>query len=132
MFYVVSEETYQDGEVIIEEGTSGDWVYVVQTGSVEISKTIQGKKFILAMLGPGEVFGELGFLGNVTRTATARAAGETSVGLIDRAMLDSQFNKLSSEFRTILTAVVQRFKQMLIEPSSCHPVKRLELRRPCL
>jgi CRP/FNR family cyclic AMP-dependent transcriptional regulator len=112
MFYVASEETYHDGDIIIEEGSSGDWVYVVQSGTVEISKTIKGKKFIVTMLGPGEIFGELGFLGGLARTATARAIGETTVGVIDRAFLDKEFNKLSADFRAILAEVVKRFKQM--------------------
>ena len=43
MFNIASEETYQDGQVIIKEGTTGDWVYVVLSGSVEISKTVEGK-----------------------------------------------------------------------------------------
>ena len=113
MSHIASEETYQDGEIIIEEGTSGDVVYTVRSGTVEISKTIRGQKFILTMLEPGAVFGELGFLGGITRTATARAIGETSIGIIDRAFLDEEFNKLSSDFRTILLAVVKRYKQMV-------------------
>ncbi len=112
MFYIASEEDYQDGEIIIEEGTSGDWVYVVQSGKVEISKKIGGKKLVVSMLGPGEVFGELGFLGGGTRTATVRAIGEASIGIVDRAFLDKEFNRVSSEFRAILVAVVKRFKQM--------------------
>ncbi|MBW1742799.1 MAG: TIGR02266 family protein [Deltaproteobacteria bacterium] len=112
MLITASDELYQDGDIIIEEGSSGDWVYVVNSGTVEISKTIDGKKYIVAKLGPGEVFGELAFLGSVPRTATARAIGETSVGILDRTYLDSEYNKLSSEFRTVLSALVKRFKQM--------------------
>jgi uncharacterized protein (TIGR02266 family) len=112
MLITASEEVYQDGDIIIEEGTSGDWVYVIHSGNVEISKTIEGKKYIVAKLGPGEVFGELGFLGTVQRTATARAIGETCVGVIDRTYLDGEYNKLSSEFRAVLNALVNRFKQM--------------------
>jgi uncharacterized protein (TIGR02266 family) len=113
MFKTASEEDYREGDVIIQEGSSGDWIYVVLSGTVEISKKIGGQKHVVAMLGPGEVFGELGFLGNITRTATARAVGEVSVGIIDRTFLDDEFNKLSPEFRAILVALVKRFKQML-------------------
>ena len=112
MFNIASQETYQDGQIIIEEGTSGDWVYVILSGTVEISKTVEGKKFVIELLQPNEVFGELGFLGGIPRTATARAIGETTVGVIDREFLDRDFNKLPSDFRTILAAVVQRFKKM--------------------
>jgi uncharacterized protein (TIGR02266 family) len=113
MYYTASEETYQDGQVIIKEGASGDWVYVILSGSVEISRTIGDKKFVIELLETGEVFGELGFFAGVPRTATACAVGETTVGVIDREFLDREFNKLSSGFRTILGAVVERFRKLL-------------------
>jgi hypothetical protein len=63
MFTFASEETYDDGQVIIKEGTAGDWLYVVLSGAVEISKMIQGKKYVIDVLKEGELFGEVGFLG---------------------------------------------------------------------
>ena len=113
MYHIASEETYKDGQVILEEGSSGDWIYVVLSGSVEISKTIGGRKFIITALEPGEVFGELGYLGAMKRTATARGIGETTVGVIDRSFLDQEFNKLSGPFRSILVAVVKRFRNLI-------------------
>ena len=113
MYHIASEEIYKDGQVILEEGSSGDWVYIVLSGSVEISKTIEGRKFIITALEPGEVFGELGYLGAMKRTATARAIGETTVGVIDRSFLDQEFNKLSGPFRSILVAVVKRFRNLI-------------------
>lgn len=113
MYTIASEETYKDGQVIFQEGASGDWVYVILSGSVEISKTIEGSKFLITVLEPGEVFGELGYLGDIKRTATARAIGETSLGVIDRGFLDREFNLLSGSFRAILVAVVKRFRNMI-------------------
>lgn len=113
MYQIASEETYKDGQVILEEGSSGDWVYVVLSGSVEMSKTIGGRKVIITALELGEVFGELGYLGAMKRTATARAIGETTVGIIDRSFLDQEFNKLSGPFRSILVAVVKRFRDLI-------------------
>ena len=118
MFNVASEESYQDNEIIVREGSPGDWVYVVLTGSVEISKMVGGKRFVLGVLQPGEIFGELGFLGGIKRSATARALGETTLGIIDRTTLDSEFNKLSTDFRTIILAIVERFKKMIERTSS--------------
>jgi len=113
MYQLASEETYKDGQVILGEGSSGDWVYVVLSGSVEMSKTIGGRKVIITALESGEVFGELGYLGAMKRTATARAIGETTVGVIDRTFLDQEFNKLSAPFRSILVAVVKRFRSLI-------------------
>jgi uncharacterized protein (TIGR02266 family) len=118
MFNVASEESYHDNEIIVREGSSGDWVYVVLSGSVEISKMVGGRRSVLGVLQPGEIFGELGFLGGIKRSATARALGETTLGIIDRTSLDSEFNKLSTDFRTIVLAIVERFKKMIDRASS--------------
>ena len=111
MFYIASEETYQDGQIIFEEGSSGDWIYVILSGGVEISKNVGGKKVVVKRLLPEEVFGELSFLGNVERTATARAMGETVIGVVDREFIGQEYNKLSPEFRAILEAVVKRLRE---------------------
>ena len=114
MFSIGSEGTYEDGQIIIKEGNPGDWVYQVLSGSVEISRMIGGKKFIIDVLKEGEVFGELGFLGGINkRTATITAIGETTVSVIDRDSMDAEYNKLSSDFRAILVTVVRRFDKML-------------------
>jgi len=121
---IFSKEYCYDGQIIFEEGKPGDWVYVVISGSVEISRVVDGKKFIIAKLKSGEVFGELGFLGGIRRTATARAVGETTLGIIDRDFLDGEFNQLNGHFRSILKSVVERFKEMIdrvSEPSSRKP-----------
>jgi len=88
-------------------------VYVVLSGAVEISKVVGDKKVVIRTLRPEEIFGELGFLGNVKRTATARAAGETTVGVIDQETIAREFNKLSSDFREIHQAVVGRLTETL-------------------
>jgi CRP/FNR family cyclic AMP-dependent transcriptional regulator len=113
MFTIASEETHQDGQVIFKEGSSGDWVYVILSGSVEISKMVEGKKVVVELLEKDQVFGELGFLEGIKRTATATTVGETVVGLIDRASLDAEFNHLSSGFRAIIKAIVERHKKLL-------------------
>jgi len=113
MFTFASEETYDDGYVIIKEGASGDWLYVVLSGAVEISKVIQEKKYVIDVLKEGELFGEVGFLGGKKRTATATAIGQTTLGIVDRTALDMEFNELSSDLRNILMAMAKRFEKMV-------------------
>ena len=119
MHALASEETYANGQVIFKEGSPGDWVYVILSGEVEISKVIEGRSVVIEVLKAGEVFGELGFLGGINRTAAARAVGDTALGIIDRSFLDAEFNKLSGDFWSILVAVVMRFKKMIDRISEC-------------
>lgn len=126
VYNIAGEENYHDGQVIFKEGSSGDWIYVILSGSVEISKNVQDQKFVIAILKSGEVFGELGFVGVTKRTATARAIGETRVGIIDREFLEKEYNQLSGQFRSIVEVITLRFKEMLERTSAS--TKREELR----
>ena len=61
------------GKEIFLEGEVGDLMYIIQEGSVRISKLIDGKPHILAVLGKGDFFGEMAIVTRVKRTATATA-----------------------------------------------------------
>ena len=90
LYPIASEEIYKDGQIIFREGTYGDWMYVVLSGSVEVSKMIGGRESIITVLESGEVFGELGYLGAIKRIATVRAIGQTTIGVIDRSFFDQE------------------------------------------
>lgn len=111
MYPIANYETFQDSQLIFAEGSYGDWIYVVESGNVELSKTVDGEKIIIEVLKPGDVFGELAFIANVPRTATARAVGETTVAVIDRSFLDREYNKLSQHFQVILKTLAIRLKK---------------------
>ncbi|MFH1079047.1 MAG: cyclic nucleotide-binding domain-containing protein [Pseudomonadota bacterium] len=112
MLQIASYEKYQDGQIIFKEGDSGDWVYVVEAGSVELSKTVGGTKIVIEVLRrEGDVFGEMAFIADISRTATACAIGPTTVGIIDRIYLDDEFNRLSGSFQAILKSLVLRLKK---------------------
>jgi type IV pilus assembly protein PilZ len=128
MYNIAIEETYNDGQTIFKEGSAGDWVYIIISGSVEISKTVGKEKYIIEILKEDEVFGELGFIGGIKRTAAARAVGVTTLGIIDREFLDKEFNKLSAQFRTILVSITYRFKKML--DRACEYTGRTDARTP--
>ena len=123
MLPIATNETYEDGQIIFEEGSHGDWIYVIESGSVELSKAVAGGRAVIAVLQPGEIFGEIAFLAHIPRTATARAVGETTVGLFDRAFLDPEYNKLSQHFQVILRTLSLRLKRTteLLIKHNIHP-----------
>ncbi len=63
------------GKVLFRENDEGDQMYIIQEGSIRISKMIGGKEHILAVLGKGDFFGEMAIVSRVRRTATATAVG---------------------------------------------------------
>ncbi len=111
MFQVATYETFKDGQVIFAEGANGDWLYVVESGEVEISQNVGGRRIVIETLKPGELFGEIAYLDKTPRSATAIARGTTEVGIIDRQFFDSEYNKLSPDFQLMLKTVVFRLRK---------------------
>jgi CRP-like cAMP-binding protein len=75
---------YHDREVIVRQGEPGDCMYVVQDGRVEVVVEAEGGEERLAVLGPGDVFGEMALFERELRCATVRAIGEPRVLTVDR------------------------------------------------
>lgn len=111
MLLTSGRETHEAGDVIVQEGSHGSAVYVVSSGKVEISKMVQGKKVVLDILGPGDIFGEMSYLDPAPRSATAIALEDTVLELLDRNFLDREFNQISSDFREIICSLVRRMRK---------------------
>ena len=111
MFQIETNKTYLDGQIIFEEGSSGDGIYVIESGKVEISRKMGGEKMVIEVLQRGEIFGELGFISQATRATTARAQGTATIGMIDPAFIDRELNRLSKSFKEILARLTARLKK---------------------
>lgn len=110
MFQIVRTETFDDQQIIFKEGSFGDWIYVIEEGTVEISRMVDGKKIVIATLKEGEIIGEVAYISKGERSATATAIGKTKVGTIDRQYFDNEFNGLSHDFQTVLKTMAQRLR----------------------
>ena len=111
MFQIATYETFRDGQVIFAEGANGDWMYVVESGEVEISKNVGTRRIVIETLQPGDVFGEIAYIDKTPRSATATAKGATEVGIIDRQFFDHEFNKLSKDFQQMIKTVTFRLRK---------------------
>ena len=73
------------GELIMEEGRTGNGLYVVLSGSVEVVQGVpESKPRRLRVLGPGEPFGEIALLGDWKRSASVRAIDDVECIGMDR------------------------------------------------
>lgn len=70
---------YQDGEVIIKQGSTGQCLYVIQQGKVEVVKENKNSSTTIAVLGEKEFFGEMALFEKDVRSATVKAKGEAKV-----------------------------------------------------
>lgn len=79
---------YKDGEIIIHQGKTGDSMYVVQSGRVEVVQHAKKcEEQHLAFLEVGDFFGEMAVFEKEVRSATVRAVGEARVLKVDKKTL---------------------------------------------
>ena len=76
--------SFQDKEIIFSEFESEREVYVIRKGHVKITKVIEGKEVLLAVLKRGDFFGEMAILNDAPRAASAIAFGDTECFTISK------------------------------------------------
>jgi CRP-like cAMP-binding protein len=112
--YVVDEEDFFDGEHIVEQGKHGSWIWVILEGVVDIVKEVGSDSIPIIRVGDGSFIGSLAsFLmqGHI-RTATAVAVGNVQLGVLDSQRLSQEYAGMTREFRTFLTSLDNRLKQL--------------------
>jgi YihY family inner membrane protein len=101
--------TYAKGAIVFEEGDPGREMFYILSGRVHLERVDCSVKKTLAKMGPGQYFGEIAALIDVTRTATARAAEESHLAVIDAEM----FGRLIRENREAALAMLREFSMRL-------------------
>lgn len=85
---------FNKGEYLYMPGDPSNAVFFLKEGQVKIIHLLEdGKEFTLAILEPGEVFGELALAGEYTRESAALAMGEVLVCTVDGAFFERFLNK---------------------------------------
>jgi CRP/FNR family cyclic AMP-dependent transcriptional regulator len=77
------------GEIIFRENEPGQDMYIIQKGSVKITKKVRNIEKTLVVLGRGEFFGEMSILNDKPRSASALTAEECELLVIDRRTFEA-------------------------------------------
>src|SRR5260221_9782307 len=77
--------TFQPGEFIFREGDESCEAYWIISGEVEISIGAPQSRNVLTILEEGEIFGEMGMIDDLPRTASARAVTATEVDVVNES-----------------------------------------------
>ena len=112
--YLASHEDYTAGDIIIEEGSKGDWVYVVLEGQVKVTKRTSVGMLTIDILKKGSIFGEMALFGNVlqARSASVIAAdGDAQVGVLDTRQLIEDYESIAFELRLLIKSLIMGLKE---------------------
>ncbi len=86
---IAREESYRLGDVIFNEGDRGSALYLILEGQVRISREVSGMgEEALAVLGPGDAFGEMALIDEFPRSADARVHERCRLLVIDKDALE--------------------------------------------
>jgi CRP/FNR family cyclic AMP-dependent transcriptional regulator len=106
----VVHRSYPKGELIIKEGDYGVSIYKVLKGSVRIFKKLDDRKFTLATLERGGVFGEMAFFNFLfePRSASVEAIDDVELEVWHPALLADEYKKISPMLRYVLKQTINR------------------------
>ena len=106
----ISKNVKKD-EVIFHEGSLSDCAYIIGTGSIEIFTTTSGGQQVLGVLGENEIFGEIGLIDGLPRSATARAREEALVYTLTPETFDRLVYKNPKALLPILKILTSRLRE---------------------
>lgn len=120
---------YRRAEVIFTQGDTCEHVLYVQKGGVKLSVLSKaGRQAVVAMLGPGEFFGEGCLAGQAIRMGSATATSDSTILLVDKdamVRLLHQEHALSDRFIAHMLSRNIRIEQDLIDQLFNSSEKRL-------
>jgi len=105
-------KAYQRSDIIFEENSLGDEMYVIHSGKVKLSTRAPGREVELATLGPGEFFGEMALVDAAPRTATATSLeDDTRLIALDQAKFLYLVSQQPAFALTIMHGLCQRIRE---------------------
>lgn len=78
-------KNFANDTMIFCEHEPGDELYIIQQGKVKITKIVNDQEVLLAVLQPGDIFGEMALLEDKPRSASAIAFGDVTMLTVNRA-----------------------------------------------
>lgn len=119
---------FKAGDVLFEEGQPGDFMYVVQSGEIEIRRTVGESERVLAVLPAGEFFGEMAILNGRPRSATAVVRTDARLLVIEGKTFEAMLRARPEIALRMIKALAARLEsanqhvEVLLLPTADHRV----------
>ena len=117
------EKTFNNGEVIIKEGDSGNTFFQLLEGKVAVYKNYgQSDEVQVAILEQGQYFGEMAVIENYPRSSTVVAEGDAKVAEIAAEELNEYFTQNPDKILAIMKLLASRIRTMT---NDCNEAKKM-------
>lgn len=110
----MENKIYHKGEVIIEEGSLTGGAYIIESGSVAVSKKLpNGESQTISILIRNDIFGEMSLIDQLPRSATVRALEESCISVMTPDTFNSLAKKNPKALMPILKVLAKRLRNTL-------------------
>jgi CRP-like cAMP-binding protein len=109
---LVNKKSFAAGEVIFRPGDPSEFAYIIKSGQVEILKGFPDSPVRLALLGPAQIFGEMGLVDERPRSLAARAVTEVRLKAVTRDEFATLIIKRPKESLKYLKTLFERLRAM--------------------
>jgi CRP-like cAMP-binding protein len=106
----VTEKTYEPGDLIYDQGDRGHGMFLILSGTVEVSVRTQEGMRPLARFGPGDFLGDMALITNEPRAATARALTPVALEVIDDRSFERSLLQQPERCSSYLAMLMQRVR----------------------
>ena len=103
---------YPKGTMIFSECQAGADMFIIQEGAVRITKVVDGREVILAVLKKGDMFGEMALLENKPRSASAIAHENCRLMTVNRRNFDQMVATQPQLIARLTTTLAERLWSM--------------------
>ncbi|MGA2548161.1 MAG: cyclic nucleotide-binding domain-containing protein [Rectinemataceae bacterium] len=119
---------YPKDTMIMTEGMPGSELYIIQKGSVKITKIVENNEVLLAVLKTGDIFGEMALLENKPRSANAAAFEDAFLLAVNKANFERMVStqpQIVTRLTTLLSERIWFIYKQLANTLLSDPVGRL-------
>ncbi len=108
---ILTREIYYKDQTIIEQDVSGNRAFYIERGLVEVLVKEGPYMVRVAVLGAGEIFGEMALIEHKDRSAAVRALQDTTVTVITNRELDEKLNNVGDKaIRALIRVLLARLR----------------------
>ena len=105
------ERRYSKGTVVVEEGLTGDYMYVIRVGRVKVTKASDdGREKIMDFLEAGDFFGEMSLLDRSPRSASVRTLEPSRLMALSRVAFLDLLTRSSSLSLAVIKVLTRRLR----------------------
>jgi CRP-like cAMP-binding protein len=112
IFILMQKRYYKKGTIILMEEEFGDTLFVLNRGSVKVTRVSEdGREVILAIMGPGDFFGEMSIFDGENRSANVITLEDSEVFVLKRGDFLDLLERFPQIAITLLQVMASRLRR---------------------